>query len=171
MATEQLEAQKAKPTGSGLPEMPSEVYLAEKKPKRPIDWRRLSFMMLGIGLFVLVYLSPTFPAAVDTQGKVFHLSPQGQAAIGLFLLPLWGVRGNIRDRKAERVAALQAKLEAADHDDVAALEAVTAHIDRLRGLSNWPVDLRLATRIFAYVIIPPLAWVGAALVENLVDRF
>ncbi|NIP14515.1 MAG: hypothetical protein GWM88_07210 [Pseudomonadales bacterium] len=93
------------------------------------------------------------------------------AAIALFVLPLWGARGNIRDRKVERVAALQAKLEAVDHDDVAALEAVTAHIDRLRALSNWPVDLRLATRVFAYVIIPPLAWVGAALVENLVDRF
>ncbi|TNF87257.1 MAG: hypothetical protein EP301_07110 [Gammaproteobacteria bacterium] len=93
------------------------------------------------------------------------------SAIVLFLLPLWGVHGNVRDRKAERIAALQAKLEMADRDDVAAVEVLIAHIDRLHGLSNWPVDLRLATRIFAYVIIPPLAWVGAALVENLVDRF
>ena len=81
------------------------------------------------------------------------------------------MRGNIRDRKAERIAALQAKLDLVDRDDVVAIELLSAHIDRLRGLSNWPVDLRLATRIFAYVISPPLAWVGAALVENLVDRF
>lgn len=93
------------------------------------------------------------------------------AAIVLFVLPLMGVHGNIRDRKAERVAALQAKLDVVDRDDVGTVEVLAAHMDRLRGLSNWPVDLRLATRIFAYVIIPPLAWVGAALVENLVDRF
>ena len=93
------------------------------------------------------------------------------AAIMLFVLPLWGARGNIRDRKAERIAALRAKLDTADRDDVAVIETLSAHMERLRGLSNWPVDLRLATRIVAYVIIPPLAWVGAALVENLVDRF
>lgn len=92
------------------------------------------------------------------------------AAVMLFIFPLWGVRGNIRGRKAERIAELRAKLAAVDRDDVAALEALSAHMERLRGLSNWPIDLRLATRIFAYVIIPPLAWVGAALVENLVDR-
>lgn len=92
------------------------------------------------------------------------------SAIVLFVLPLWGVRGNIGDRKADRVAALQAQLDVVDRNDIASIEALSAHIERLRGLSNWPVDLRLATRIFAYVIIPPLAWVGAALVENLIDR-
>ncbi len=36
---------------------------------------------------------------------------------------------------------------------------------------NWPIDLQTVTRVFAYVIIPPLAWVGTALVENLVNGF
>lgn len=31
------------------------------------------------------------------------------------------------------------------------------------------IDLQTVTRVFGYVIIPPVAWVGAALVENLVN--
>ena len=50
----------------------------------------------------------------------------------------------------------------------AGLESLTSHIDRIRGMSSWPVDVGLAARVFGYVIIPPLAWVGAALVENLI---
>lgn len=51
-----------------------------------INWFRLFFMFLGIGLFLLVYYSPPWPSAVDPMGKEFVLSPQGKAAIGLFLL-------------------------------------------------------------------------------------
>ena len=86
MATDPKEKRHEAAPSRGLPHMPSDVYLAELRPKRRIDWRRLTFMFLGLGLFFLAYLSPTFPAAVDPQGQVFNLAPQGQAAIGLFLL-------------------------------------------------------------------------------------
>ncbi|MFH1418217.1 MAG: SLC13 family permease [Planctomycetota bacterium] len=43
-------------------------------------------MALGLALFCIVYLAPTFPVAVDPQGKEFELSRQGQAALALFLL-------------------------------------------------------------------------------------
>jgi sodium-dependent dicarboxylate transporter 2/3/5 len=72
----------------GLPTPPQDVYLAEKKTRKRLDinWKRLCFMMLGVGLFFLVYLSPPWPAAVDPQGQVFELTQQGKAALGLFLL-------------------------------------------------------------------------------------
>ncbi|MGD8417313.1 MAG: hypothetical protein PVH91_09665 [Pseudomonadales bacterium] len=38
-------------------------------------------------------------------------------------------------------------------------------------LSNWPLDLSLVSRVAVYLVIPPLAWVGAAVVENVVQRF
>jgi sodium-dependent dicarboxylate transporter 2/3/5 len=69
----------------GLPPQPHEVYLADKKRRR-VDWRRLCFLLLGVGLFFLVYLSPSWPAALDPQGQAFPLSEQGKAALGLFLL-------------------------------------------------------------------------------------
>ncbi|MFN2436969.1 MAG: SLC13/DASS family transporter, partial [Desulfotignum sp.] len=51
-----------------------------------IDWKRIMFLMIGIILFSVVYLSPPWPDAVDPMGKAFTLSPQGKAAIALFLL-------------------------------------------------------------------------------------
>jgi len=43
-------------------------------------------------LFTVVYLSPPWPEAVDPMGKSFILSPQGKAAIALFLLAgIWWV--------------------------------------------------------------------------------
>ncbi len=49
-------------------------------------------MLLGVGLFATVYLSPGWGDAVDPAGKRFALTPQGKAAIGLFLFAaVWWV--------------------------------------------------------------------------------
>jgi len=67
-----------------LPPMPSEVKMA-KAPKR-IDYRRLFFIFLGLGLFLLVNYAPAWPDAVDPMGEHFILTREGKAALGLFLL-------------------------------------------------------------------------------------
>jgi len=54
--------------------------------KRPIDWKRLFFLTLGLGLFALVYFSPAWPDAIDPNGERFALSPEAQGAIAIFLL-------------------------------------------------------------------------------------
>jgi sodium-dependent dicarboxylate transporter 2/3/5 len=51
-----------------------------------IDWKRLLFLFLGIGLFALVYFSPPWPSAVDPLGKHFPLSREGKGALAIFLL-------------------------------------------------------------------------------------
>ncbi|HET97985.1 MAG TPA: SLC13/DASS family transporter [Desulfurivibrio alkaliphilus] len=62
------------------------------KPASKIEWSKWFFMFLGMGLFALVYLSPPWPNAVDPMGKEFVLSPQGKAALALFLLAgIWWV--------------------------------------------------------------------------------
>lgn len=79
-----------KPHGSSLPEMPDSVAIA--KATKPIDWKRLFFIFLGLGLFTIVYLAPDLPVAVDPEGKEFVLSREGKAALGLFLLAaIWWV--------------------------------------------------------------------------------
>ncbi|TKJ41705.1 transporter [candidate division LCP-89 bacterium B3_LCP] len=50
------------------------------------DLKRLLLILLGIGLFAVVYLSPPWPDAVDPKGEFFQLSREGKAALGLFLL-------------------------------------------------------------------------------------
>jgi len=53
---------------------------------RDIDWKRIAYLLLGVGLFTAVYLSPEWPAAVDPKGEVFALSREGKAGLALFLL-------------------------------------------------------------------------------------
>lgn len=89
----------------------------------------------------------------------------------LFLLPQSGIRQAVQAAKAARVAELQHDVDGMDRADVAGLEALVAHRDRVRHLPSWPLDLSLIGRVVFYLIIPPLAWVGAALVEMMVEGF
>lgn len=59
---------------------------------RPIDWKRIFFLALGLGLFALVNFAPAWPDAIDPNGKHFALSPAAKGAIGVFLLAgIWWV--------------------------------------------------------------------------------
>ncbi len=58
---------------------------SQTTPTKP-DFKRLFFLFLGITLFAIVNYSPPWPDAVDPMGKVFTLSPEGKAALALFLL-------------------------------------------------------------------------------------
>jgi solute carrier family 13 (sodium-dependent dicarboxylate transporter), member 2/3/5 len=55
-------------------------------PKSSFDWKRLIFMLTGMGLFAFVYYCPPWPDAVDPMGKHFVLSPQAKGALAVFLL-------------------------------------------------------------------------------------
>ncbi|HHE46558.1 MAG TPA: SLC13/DASS family transporter [Bacteroidetes bacterium] len=74
----------------GTNSTPQDVYL--KRIARHIDWKRLLFIFLGIFLFGLVYLSPSWHDAIDPKGEHFVLTREGKAALGLFLLAaVWWV--------------------------------------------------------------------------------
>lgn len=57
-----------------------------------LDWKRLSFILTGIGLFTFVYFCPPWPDAVDPTGKNFVLTREGKGALAVFLLAaVWWV--------------------------------------------------------------------------------
>jgi solute carrier family 13 (sodium-dependent dicarboxylate transporter), member 2/3/5 len=57
-----------------------------------IDWTRLIALFTGIGLFLVIYYSPSWPDAVDPVGKHFVLSVQGKGAVAVFALAgIWWV--------------------------------------------------------------------------------
>ena len=51
-----------------------------------INWKRWLYMGIGIFLFVVVYIAPPWPDAVDPGGKHFLLSREGKGALAIFLL-------------------------------------------------------------------------------------
>ena len=67
--------------------------MAAETGKSPsVDWKRILFILLGFGLFLLIYYSPPWKEAVDPTGKAFPLTREGKASIALFLMAgIWWV--------------------------------------------------------------------------------
>ena len=92
------------------------------------------------------------------------------ASIALLILPQLGVRRNVRARKRERLQSLQLEIDAIPPGNTIALETLLAHRDRISDVQEWPIDTKVLSRAVLYLIVPPLAWVGAAIVERGVDQ-
>ncbi len=140
--------------------------LSRLKPFGSAAIRDVLVIMGALALMPLQALDAEFRLVNYRDGLIVGLT---LAAI-LFVIPQSGVRGAIRAGKEARLSALQAAVDSADRQDVARLEALVAHRDRIQHTSTWPLDLSLIGRVVFYLVIPPLAWVGAALVELMVDR-
>jgi sodium-dependent dicarboxylate transporter 2/3/5 len=60
--------------------------------EKKVDWTRIFFLFLGLGLFLVIYFMPPWKDAVDPTGKAFTLTREGKAAIALFLMAgIWWV--------------------------------------------------------------------------------
>ena len=56
------------------------------------DWKRIFFILLGIGVFTGIYFSPPWAAAIDPLGVSFELSRQAKGALAVFgLAAVWWV--------------------------------------------------------------------------------
>ena len=60
--------------------------------REQVDWKRLFFIFLGIGLFAAIHFSPPWPDAIDPSGEHFALSREGKGALAIFMLAgVWWV--------------------------------------------------------------------------------
>jgi hypothetical protein len=50
------------------------------------------------------------------------------------------------------------------------LETLMQHRDRIAETLLWPINRSLYSRLAFYIVIPPIAWLGAAFVEFGVER-
>jgi hypothetical protein len=97
------------------------------------------------------------------------------AILLMMLVPNWTVHKKIRSLKAQGLQELDAEIAAAprtlDSEALTRLNALLERRNRITHLRNWPMDFSLLTRVVFYVLIPPLAWAGAALVELALDSY
>ena len=93
----------------------------------------------------------------------------------LMLVSNWSVHQRIREAKKLELDRLDKEIIMAPRtlDDVSLnrLNALLQRKQLVSHLRNWPMDFSLVTRILFYVLIPPLAWAGAALVELALDSY
>lgn len=92
-------------------------------------------------------------------------------------LPVWPVHRRLAAAKRQALKDADRRIAALPLPDldrpesVAELTPLLAYRRELAASSEWPFDVGVLTRLALYLIIPPLTWVGAALIENLVDAF
>ncbi|MBF0458478.1 MAG: SLC13/DASS family transporter [Nitrospirae bacterium] len=75
-------AQKIFNAPSGMASQTLEV----SRPKARMDFKRVSFIVLGLIVFLAAYYMPLLPDAVDSSGVRFPLTREGKGAIAAFLL-------------------------------------------------------------------------------------
>ena len=139
--------------------------LGTLKPFTAVATGNVLVVMGALAFITLQSLDAEFRLVNYQAGAIVGLI----AAITLFVLPLLGIRRRIQLTKVQHIADLQAQLNATSNTDIAKLEILSAHLERIKSIHNIPVDVALITRIFGYVIIPPIAWVAGAIVENFID--
>ena len=95
------------------------------------------------------------------------------AGLVLVLLPMLGVRQSVRVAKRRALAKLDEAIEYANRDlepeALRYLGDLLHQRETIEHAREWPLDTTAFSRIAIYFVIPPLAWVGGALVEILVQ--
>ncbi len=92
----------------------------------------------------------------------------------LLVAPVWPIHQALKSTKREEVALLDAKIKTQrdrDKKDYTALTPLLVYRREVLGAREWPFDLSIMARFGLYLVIVPLSWIGAALIENLVDLF
>lgn len=123
-----------------------------------------------------------FPALVIDTGSSWVTFVPGLIATGipmifLFLLPIMPVHRQIVAGKKQALDKVNADLSARVMDAAgrtsvayAALEPLLVYRREVSTAPEWPFDTSVIGRLALYLIIPPLTWIGAALIEILVDN-
>lgn len=131
-----------------------------------------------LGLLVIMGgLALTPLQALDTEFRaeqyMWAFAVSLPVAIALPVLAMRGIRRSIIATRRAELASLDEAIASASRDlDEPSTHRLNALLDRRAYVTDqpsWPMDLRTVSRAAFYVVIPPLAWVGAALVERAVD--
>lgn len=121
--------------------------------------------------FPIMNLDGDIPTAAYVPG----LLATGVPMLLLAALPVWPVHRRIAAAKRDALSRVQQEIDALAPPgeplpaDLPALAPLLTYRRELQAVPEWPFDLGVMARLAFYLIIPPLTWVGAALIENLVN--
>jgi hypothetical protein len=134
-----------------------------------------SLAIIGaLAMFPLINLDSQFSMATSLPGLIATMIP----LLAMFIIPVWPLHRRLSMLKTNSLAALTHRIETClengDGSDPAPkqlkkLAPLLVYRREIAGVSTWPFDLGSMTRLFLYLVIVPLTWAGAALIERLVD--
>jgi hypothetical protein len=144
------------------------------------------FARFGLRLALVVLAIPILMAPAAALGLspepvevLLYLAVMG-LGLAAMLIPSLGLHRVIREAKAAELARVRGAIRgdrsalagsplAPDAERISTVELALWR-DRIESLREWPFDASLLRRFGIYLLIPLASWVGAALVERLVDR-
>jgi hypothetical protein len=157
------------------------VDLLDPSPVSPLMYHGLRIVLLltiitAVGAIIMTVRGPTLPRSFMVAWFLASCWNVPLAAAA-FVLPVRGLRRQIRARKTEELAKVREDIrrnrELAAEPGTESAEASTrlpgllAFEKRIESVRDWPFDAPTLTRFFLYVAIPLGSWIGGALVERL----
>lgn len=124
--------------------------------------RHLLLIVVGLAVIPMQGILTGHLAPIDFVPALTVVLP---VMLALLVLPIYGVYRSVAAARAAELLHVDAELERAEaRSDRALLLALYRH--QLAAMPAWPLSLRRFGRLVFYLVIPPLAWVAAALVES-----
>ena len=134
-----------------------------------------SLAIIGaLALFPLIGFESGLNLAESLPGVIAVLVP----LVVMFVIPVWPVHQRLSAMKAAELAALTDKIGGylnvnggvdLEPENLQQLSPLLSYRREIAEVSTWPFDIGNLTTLMLYLIIPPMTWIGAALIENLVD--
>lgn len=133
-------------------------------------------MIGGLALFPLMYLDD----GLNMQSVLPGAIGMGVPMLVMFAIPIWPVHKRLVAAKESALTNLNQRIEACrggtatDALNNEQLEAINPLLQYRREILQapvWPIDASSVTRLSLYLIIVPLTWAGAALIERLMESY
>jgi hypothetical protein len=146
-----------------------------------LDVRKVaSFAKNGVDdvLAIAILLALSTTQSLDAQFRFDNYAAAILIALPaagfLFVLPMLSIHRRLVHARAEYVEELNSQIASTSRelepDAIQKLELLMQHRDRASDILTWPLDWTIYSRLAFYVILPPIAWLGAAFVEFGLDR-
>lgn len=141
------------------------------KPYAQQGVRSSLLAVISLSVSANLWLDPNSPTLATAVSLVLLVG----ASIFALLLPTWGIHVRLKALKqaelkqVRKVIAVRRNPETRTIDDAQQLRADLAIERRLMEISEWPFDAGSYGRVALYVFLGFGSWVGAALVERLLE--
>jgi hypothetical protein len=129
--------------------------------------RHFLFLLGGLAVWPIQSIFAGGLAVIDIAPSVVVVLP---VALFAFLWPVLAARRALQRAKAEELAKVDSLMRHETRLGDRYL-LLSLHRQRIEGIPAWPLQLQNLARIALYLVIPPLAWIAAAVVDNLVSRY
>ena len=128
----------------------------------------------AISTLAMIGAQAAFPLLwVDTDAAVVTSVPgliaTGAAMVALFVLPILPAHRAIVAAKRMELERINTRI-AAVRNEVERLEPHLVYRREIARVNDWPFDSNIVTRLAFYLFIPPLTWLGAAVLDVFVER-